>query len=219
MKKELIKIDNYLLVVDDSKILYDDYYVTWDNHYNPPKWVLYVNVSGLNGGNQKKIIAHLPLGDSTIIEGVPLLPPLEDDNNKDLFYQKQVMNPYPTEGQSYASYEKGFIDGYNKAREKYKFTDADMKYMFECGRNFQNNAEITFTIALEYLSQLKMPTHFEFEREVTVFGNHTDYDAELEDYVRPKTTTNTQGQEVACGKYILKHEDILERICITNSMG
>ena len=74
MKKELIKIDNYLLVVDDSKILYDDYYVTWDNNYNPPKYEVYVMVSGVNGENPKKIIAHLPLGDSTIIEGVPLLP-------------------------------------------------------------------------------------------------------------------------------------------------
>jgi len=204
MKKELIKIDNYLLVVDDSEIQYDDYYVTWDNNYNPPKYEVYVMVSGVNGENPKKIIAHLPLGDSTIIEGVPLLPPLEV--NDGYVYE---------DGYNVISHRRG----YDGAREKYKFTDADMKYMFECGRNFQNNAEITFTIALEYLSQLKMPTHFEFEREVAVFGNHTDYDAELEDYVRPKTTTNTQGQEVACGKYILKHEDILERICITNSMG
>ena len=74
MKKELIKIDNYLLVVDDSEIQYDDYYVTWDNNYNPPKYEVYVMVSGVNGENPKKIIAHLPLGDSTIIEGVPLLP-------------------------------------------------------------------------------------------------------------------------------------------------
>ena len=38
-------------------------------------------------------------------------------NDKDLFYQKQVMNPYPSESQSYTAYEKGFAEGYNKAKE------------------------------------------------------------------------------------------------------
>jgi hypothetical protein len=37
----------------------------------------------------------------------------------DLNYYKQVMNPYSTydESQSYTAYEKGFIEGYNKAKE------------------------------------------------------------------------------------------------------
>jgi hypothetical protein len=30
-------------------------------------------VSGVNGENPKKIIAHLPLNDSPVLEGVPLL--------------------------------------------------------------------------------------------------------------------------------------------------
>ena len=69
MKKELIKIDNYLLVVDDSEIKEGDYgfitsavmsYDAMLKEWNQPLG--------------SKIIAHLPLGDSTIIEGVPLLP-------------------------------------------------------------------------------------------------------------------------------------------------
>lgn len=176
MKKELIRTERYIHIFDEA-------------------------------GKQ---LAHLPLNDSPILEGVPLLPSLEvEDSNKDLFYQKQVMNPYPTGAQSYASYEKGFIDGYNKAKEKYKFTEEHAKYLFECGRNFQINADITFTVAREHLLQLKSPTYFEFETEITHEGNGT-YSTDLMDIglsnLTPikviKTTTNSQGQEVACGKYI-----------------
>jgi len=45
----------------------------------------------------------------------------EDDvdvaDDKELFYQKQVMNPYTSDSPSYVAYEKGFIEGYNKAKE------------------------------------------------------------------------------------------------------
>lgn len=40
----------------------------------------------------------------------------------------------------------------NKAK---KYTEEDLKYMFECGRNYQNNAEITFKASFEYLLQTK----------------------------------------------------------------
>jgi len=159
MKKELIKTENYLLVVDDSAIKVGDWFLTDDKRieqsapdWNPREW-------------HKKILAHLPLNDSPILEGVPLLPPLEDDDsNKDLFYQKQVMNPYPTGGQSYASYEKGFIDGYNKAKEKYKFTEEDMRTMFHCGRLYQGREwDTTFEEKLKSISQPKSPTHMILE--------------------------------------------------------
>lgn len=34
----------------------------------------------------------------------------EEQIDKDLFYQKQVMNPYSTEAYAYTAYEKGFMD-------------------------------------------------------------------------------------------------------------
>lgn len=48
----------------------------------------------------------------------------------------------------------GFIEGYNQALEDNMdkaYTVDDMKYMFECGRNYQNNAEITFNVSMGYL--------------------------------------------------------------------
>lgn len=126
MKKELIKTENYLLVVDDSDIKIGDWFLTDDKRieqsapdWNPREW-------------HKKIIAHLPLNDSPILEGVPLLPPLE---------------------------EGVFV----------------------------------------------LPTHFEFEieRKSVLNLGIEPFNPNTHVYTNePKTTTNSQGQVVACGKYI-----------------
>jgi hypothetical protein len=91
MTYKLIKTDNYLLVVDDSEIKAGDW-IKWsdsifkasvDTEYLPPT---------------KKIIAHLLLNGSPILEGVDLLPPIEDnveDLAKDIYPQ-----PNPTEFES-----------------------------------------------------------------------------------------------------------------------
>ena len=53
-----------------------------------------------------------------------------DEDKKNLYYYKQVMNPYETGGQSYTAYEKGFIEGFNKAMELNKdksFTLEDLR--------------------------------------------------------------------------------------------
>jgi hypothetical protein len=76
MTHKLIKTDNYLLIVDDSQITVDDW------AYNPfgdcpisvgdiEDDMLYIN------SEYSKIIAHLPLNNSPILEGVDLLPPVE----------------------------------------------------------------------------------------------------------------------------------------------
>jgi hypothetical protein len=51
----------------------------------------------------------------------------------------------------------GFIDGYKKAMHDFannsEAMKEDFKYFFGCGRNYQNNAEITFNVAYtEYLT-------------------------------------------------------------------
>lgn len=37
------------------------------------------------------------------------------ENKKNLYYYKQVMNPYPVEEYSHTAYEKGFIEGYQES--------------------------------------------------------------------------------------------------------
>lgn len=140
MKKELIKTEDYLLVVDDSKIKEDDYRVNIQRYY-----VKLADKEGLDYYNKrsdvfKKAIAHLPLNDSPILEGVPLLPPLD---------------------------EGVFIT----------------------------------------------PTHFEFEMRdalISPMGREVDpmnFDQNQSSCIWQKvikTTTNSQGQQVACGKYIFE---------------
>ncbi len=41
----------------------------------------------------------------------PIELPTDEEIEKELFYQKQVMNPYPTEEYAYSAYEKGFMEG------------------------------------------------------------------------------------------------------------
>lgn len=200
MKKEIIKTPEYLLVLDESEIQEGDYRMNIQRGYvklvdDAPEYY--------NRRNDvfKKVIAHLPLNNSPILEGVPLLPPLEQEDDEKILFANEIENMLEYDrGRWY-----GRIEGYSKAREKYKFTEEDAKYLFECGRNFQINADITFTVVREHLSQPKMPTYFEFEIErksvlnlgIEPFNPNTHFYTN-----EPKTTTNSQGQVVACGKYI-----------------
>jgi len=187
MKKELIKTTGYLLVVDGSEIQEGDYRMNIQRGY-----VKLVDDASeyYNRRNDvfKKVIAHLPLGNSPILEGVPLLPPFEQEDDEKILFANEIENMLEYDrGRWY-----GRIEGYNKAKEKYNFTEEDAKYLFECGRNFQINADITFTVVGEHLSQPKMPTHFEFE--MVDYGH---YEMGIDDFIKhgekPKTITNAQG--------------------------
>ena len=132
MTHKLITTENYLLVVDDSEIKVGDW--------------LY--------GYSKKIIAHLPLNNSPILEGVDLLPPLEDEVEK---LAKEYANgtsdidvPY-TNGLFY-----GFLEGYNKAKAKYKYTEEDVIKRVEKSRETGLTAEYLMLS----LQQPKMPVGF-----------------------------------------------------------
>ena len=98
MKRELIKTDNYLLVVDDSEIK-EGYWiycskeeaVTEEDRIYQVELFDETRRSHVIKGTDDmwysrsygaKIIAHLPLNDSTVLEGVKLLPSLEQENNE-----------------------------------------------------------------------------------------------------------------------------------------
>ena len=65
------------------------------------------------------------------------------------------------------SYKVGFAECYTKAREKYQFTEEDMKYIFECGRNYQNNAEVTFKVSMQSLHTPRHPIAIDVEMDST----------------------------------------------------
>jgi hypothetical protein len=221
MKKELIKTDNYLLVVDDSEIKKGDWFLSNDNEIlkctkKEDKFVWYERftvpeVSKTSQPfsihvnlNPKKVIAHLPLNDSPILEGVPLLAPLdvEDDVeklNEDLFDKgsDNILHPQ-------YQMRTFFNIGFNKAKEKYKFTEEDM-INFACkvyNENYHKDDSF-FTTAealIKSFSQPKTPSHFDFTMHTVRIPYGDDGWQTIETVI--KTTTNSQGQQVACGKYI-----------------
>lgn len=78
-KFKIIETPDYMLAVSDEEIKKDEYYVSLETNFaTEPKerYVIYVKSTGLNGLNPKKIIAHLPLNNASLLEGVMLLPDL-----------------------------------------------------------------------------------------------------------------------------------------------
>ena len=171
-----------------------------------------------------EILAHLPLsnqptieGISPILEGIDLLPPLEQEDD----VEKMAQQIYPqgkTLNVDYisASERSAFINGYNKAKEKYKYTEEDLGLFLEYVRDnytgmgtphLVHNKEgqrKTKAIVQDYiqsLSQPKLPVAFECEivskKEGTIM-----LIPPCKHCIKPKTTTNSQGQTVWVGKYI-----------------
>ena len=118
MTHKLIKTDNYLLVVDDSEIKVHDYYLRYnklvlrcikiESVFNQAlnKNEVIISSHGIGDPYErsrdciKKIIAHLPLNGSPILENIDLLPPIEDDVEQlasNLFPYKDTRTDYATE--------------------------------------------------------------------------------------------------------------------------
>ena len=136
--------------------------------------------------NQYKIIAHLPLNNSPILQGVDLLPPIEDEVEK---LAKEYANgtsdidvPY-TNGLFY-----GFLEGYNKAKAKYKYTEEDIIKIVEKSRETGLTAEYLMLS----LQQPKIPVGFECEINNPMFALS----------LQPQITTNPQGLTQWVGEYI-----------------
>lgn len=203
MKHKLIHTPDHLLVFDDSKIKKGNYRVCIQRGYvklvdDDPKYYNH------RGDVFKKVIAHLPLNDSPILEWVDLLPPLKQEDDVDELAKEYGENIGNKNGTAAFDYKRG----YNKAKEKYKYTEEDMRNAIITTRQ---RTEIVGSVDVESiiqsLSQPKMPTHFQTDTEVNCDGNDND-GCFLDSCghncgcVTPKTTTNSQGQIVWVGKYI-----------------
>jgi hypothetical protein len=190
MTHPIIKTENYLLVVDDSNY-YDEYYL------NKIDMQIYKRDGGgdipTEGGVwHKKITFHLPLNNAPTLEGVPLLPPLEDDVRKlalemgEDYFSKELFADY-------------FVIGYNKAKEKYKYTEEDLrKALSESFKASQEGYNITCDEIIQSIQQPKYPVAVDCDVEGYKVNGMID---EATVY-KPKTITNSQGLTQVVGKYI-----------------
>jgi len=197
MTHKLTHTPNYLLVVDDSdikEIKEGDFLYSISN-----KLVVCANKGSADDINSKvmpeaihkKIIAHLPLNNSSILQGVDLLPPLEDDVKK--LAKEYIDDEWQKDDDAVKfGIKVGYVQGYNKAKEKYRFTEEDMRKAYLKGatdchdkcteRNWKgveikvniNELKELCTKHIQSLSQSKMPTHFECEMEIKSDTNQCD---------------------------------------------
>ncbi len=179
MTHKIIKTNNYLLVVDESVTPVTDgnYYYADDCIY-PSINCKYVFA--------KKILAHLPLG-NLYFDNLPLLPPYsrhQEDGieKKSVDFVREIGG---TEQQRLA-----FKDGYLEAREKYKYTEEDMRKAIDMARLQGPESFLVKYKEEDIIQSLQYPTEFETIMEYNIY---TETDT-------PKTTTTSQGIQWV-GKY------------------
>lgn len=200
MVHKIIQTENYLLVVDESDIdigqlLLDNCYVYCDLGYIEKvmdiinMWVYHTNTLGKNPiKHYKKIISHLPISNSPLLEGVDLLPPIDDKS----------------ENGKYKYTDEDLRRAIILAREQHlvKYTDND--YDFD-----HKEDEI-----IQSIQQPKYPVAFECEMgkiygcedpKICLRGCHL-YDNSCKhpkiDKTKPKTITNSERKIQWVGKYV-----------------
>lgn len=218
MTHKIIQTENYLLVVDDSEIKVGDWYLRYNKSlmrctelklsFNEAlnKEETIIKSKGCGDPYErskdyiKKIIAHLPLNNSPILEGVDLLPPLEDDEIEKLAYKYNPVMKLDNE-----FIRTGFKAGYNKAKEKYKYTEDDvidftMKMISQYvvgNKDIWNRDLLKETLSLK---QPKLP--IEFECEIEKKEGRLMVIPPCKHCIKPKTITNSKGINQWVGKYI-----------------
>jgi hypothetical protein len=217
MEHNIINTGDYLLIVDDNSIMATKgQWVLETHNYTNPNTIS--EISGdwdcnRNGYKDKIILAHLPLNNSPILEGVDLLPELtfEDEVDKladELYLEKSNrINDSEIRGYIVSATKGGFIDGYNKAKEKYKYIEFDIIKAFEYGWNQRHYGKIDENELLEIqkifiqsLQQQKMPVGFKCE----MIGFEVDMGLgeECIEYSQYPKTLTMNGMVLWVGKYI-----------------
>ena len=154
--------------------------------------------SYLKGYDEKgELCCHLPLNGSPILEGVDLLPALEDDVD----VEKKAINSWEgcdgCDANDELFFINGYQKGYNKAKEKYKYTEEDLLRLLCWADSDERNVQgQKFEDFIQSLSQPKIPIGFECETRV--------FEEEYRKPIRIATTTTPEGHTQWVGTYIYK---------------
>jgi hypothetical protein len=193
MRHEIIYIDGYSLIVSDEKIEKYDYV------FNPIYKTLYQWIENadihFDRIDAKKVIAHRPLTDAPILEGVALLPEFEDDDF--LNTEIQVVGDNKTMSVS------TFLKKYGK--ETYKYTEEDLIKAIELAQTPSDYDSFPFIDeVMQSFQQPKRPKYFECEMEKGYMLNDDGepYGFPVHETGKPKTIANSQGQTELVGEYI-----------------
>jgi hypothetical protein len=198
MKDEIIYTDDYALIVSDEHIkdvrpFMGQYHLEGGLTIN--KFPNYLT----DLGACKLIIAHRPLTNAPILEGVALLPEFEYDDF--LNTEIQIVGDNKTMSVS------NFLKKYGK--ETYKYTEDDLvavwNIAFNEGMSLDDeiNEPVSFKDVIKSLQQPKRPKYFETVCDCQECGaNKTNLSLDMGCENKIATTTNSQGQTELVGKYI-----------------
>lgn len=219
MKHEIIYTEHYALIVSDEQTKHGDFFISSQSvkpilqkYIDPYNQILIT----------KKVIAHRPLTDVPILEGVPLLPKWgETEETIELNYYKELEDRREVarnfKGQVAGRHRdlfgnsemhhmiRGFLEGYNKAKETYKYTEDDLiAFSNFVNTNLMHHSDSNgFYIGVrkvlelfKNIQQAKRPKYFECDMaRITKFNGEPDY-------FEPNSKPNSQGQTELVGKYI-----------------
>lgn len=208
MRHKIIYTDNYALIVSDEHIkdvrpFMGKYHL--EDGLTINKFPDYLT----DLGACKLIIAHRPLTDAPILEGVPLLSEFSQEDD----VVELALRTYPFGN----SERNALITGYNKAKETYKYTEEDLINLVQKGHEIYNEGLGVATDAkkqklidfIQSLQQPKRPKYFECEMEPKykhigavkgIYGS--GFRTQNLMYGLPKTITNSQGQKELVGECI-----------------
>ena len=206
MKEEIVYTDDYALIVSDEQIE-DVRPFVGRYHLEKGHMIFQFPTYWTDLTYCKLIIAHRPLTDAPILEGVPLLPEFSKEDD----VAELAFKTYPFGN----SERNALITGYNKAKETYKYTEEDLiavwNVAFEEGVSLDDeiNDPVSFKDVIQSLQQPKRPKYFECEMEPKykhigavkgIYGS--GFRKQNLMYGLPKTITNSQGQTELVGSYI-----------------
>jgi hypothetical protein len=231
MKHELIKTKHYLLVVSDDvpndgdKCLangktYDNQIVTYVKSPIPPPFVSNLLIL-------KKIIAHIPLpikfdayGQPLhYLDGVDVLPRLIGE-------AEQLANDYANEMRcDDGTTDEDFLQGFNKAKEIYKYTLEDVINIAEYCRNPSDGLMRTKDLVKEYF--LELNNQQEETTQVTCFqcggsGKRTvstTYPNEASCFICNGNGNQTKSVVINQAKLPIAFERTMEKVTIVNGSG
>ena len=161
---KLIKINtDHYIIVDDSEIKEGD----WTYHH--VKGIYEARVDGAYT-NQKKIThSTIPKG-MMVIEGIKRLSLQEVkeligvvDVEKNMWYERNVQNPYLSDSLLHTGFNKGFELGYNQALEDSndkKYTEEDIYKAYRAGMQFVGEDKGSLG---EFIQSLHPKTEWEVE--------------------------------------------------------
>jgi hypothetical protein len=189
MKLEIIYTDDYALIVSDEEI--KDVRPFMGKYHLEKGFILNQFPDYFTDLSEcKLIIAHRPLTDAPVLEGVPLLPKFSKKDDVEKKSRDFVKYVGGSQEQRLA-----FIDGYLEAKETYKYTEEDLRKAL-----LIKHDGLSVDYVIQSFQQPKRPKYFECEME-QLSSNESfglDYGSSS---LKPKTIANSQNQTELIGTY------------------